>query len=70
MCTFQIIGFSLNFYSPDMKARGSVLLSLRADMKVVNWATKTPTADQMDTGLGQKKLMVVLSVPLMVLLIS
>ena len=39
-------------------------------MKVVNWATKTPTADQMDTGLGQKKLMVVLSVPLMVLLIS
>ncbi len=39
-------------------------------MKAVNWATMTPTADQMDTGLGQKKLRAVLRVLLMVLLIS
>jgi len=39
-------------------------------MKVVNWATKTLTADLMDTGLGQKNLRVVLSVPLMVLRID
>ena len=37
-------------------------------MKAVNWVTTTLTADQMDTGLGQKKLRVALLVLLMALL--